>query len=650
MHRTRLRVRARASGRFVWPASALEIEAPDGSVSALARRGASRRGGLDPPRLSGSLHAVRGAPASAASAAQRQRLGPGRGRRAGCAGRRGPAWRWRAGAEAAPSDAPAEPGSAPAEPPWDRAREDLAEARERAAGDPFAGAHATARALRRYLARRFGADAIGRTSEELAAATPPFGARSRWPAFVAILRGLDEFRFLPESDRSVREALATRVGRAARRGRGLRRGLDAARGTAMSDALGEILRAAGIDGLARPGWLVAALLAALLAVLLAWRARPPAVGWPGEPEARAARARRGDPLRGLALVLRGAALAALAAVLAGPVGVHRAPPEPGFGLDLVLVVDASGSMRALDAELGGEWHTRLDLARQVVARFARQRAAEGDRVALVVLGETAFTQCPLTSDGGLLAAALERVEAGMAGEATALGDALALAVKRARGAATSGDLTLGRVAVLLSDGRHNAGTLSVEAATALAAAEGLRVHTVAIGSAGEEVPMASAARRRARPALRAPRRRRRHARADRRRHRRPLLPGAQTRATSTRSTPRSTRSSASIGRGQRACVGRIARSRCSPWPGASCSARSPWRASSAGACRDDRAPRAPRVVDTRAAAPARGRGRPRRGAPAGTKPPAQAGPTGSRRPPVCRSQATSRCSWRSPAW
>ena len=261
----------------------------------------------------------------------------------------------------------------------------------------------------------------------------------------------------------------------------------------MSDALGEILRAAGIDGLARPGWLATGLIVALLAMGLAWRARPPAVGWPGEPEARTARARRGDPTRGLALLLRGAALAALAAVLAGPVGVHRAPPEPGFGLDLVLVVDASGSMRALDAQLEGEWHTRLDLARQVVARFARQRAAEGDRVALVVLGETAFTQCPLTSDGGLLAAALERVEAGMAGEATALGDALALAVKRARGAATSGDLSPGRVAVLLSDGRHNAGTLSVEAATALAVAEGLRVHTVAIGSAGEEVPMASTA-------------------------------------------------------------------------------------------------------------------------------------------------------------
>ena len=103
------------------------------------------------------------------------------------------------------------------------------------------------------------------------------------------------------------------------------------------------------------------------------------------------------------------ALLALAVVLAGPVGVHRAPPEPGHGLDLVLVIDASGSMRALDADVAGERRSRLALAREVVARFARQRAAEGDRVALVVFGETAFTLCPLTSDGS---AALRGARAG----------------------------------------------------------------------------------------------------------------------------------------------------------------------------------------------------------------------------------------------
>jgi hypothetical protein len=210
VHRTRLRVRARASGRFVWPASLLEVEAPDGSVSALSvaevpvevvsilpdypdrfapfgvRRPppAARRGGsVWGPAAAGALAALAGV--GLVALARR---------------RRGSA-----------QDAPADPGAARVEPPWNLAREDLAVARESAAGDPFAGAHATAVALRRYLARRFGADTIGRTSEELAAAAPPFGVRSRWPAFVAILRGLDEFRFLPESDRSVREALATRV-------------------------------------------------------------------------------------------------------------------------------------------------------------------------------------------------------------------------------------------------------------------------------------------------------------------------------------------------------------------------------------------------------------------------------------------------------
>jgi Ca-activated chloride channel family protein len=241
-------------------------------------------------------------------------------------------------------------------------------------------------------------------------------------------------------------------------------------------------------------WLLPAV-AALLVVVL--RGGPPAIAWPAWPEMRDAGARRFDVVRAATLALRAGALVALAFVVAGPVGVHRAPPEPGHGLDLVLAIDASGSMRAVDAEIAGVRRTRLDLARVVVARFARERAAEGDRVALVVFGESAFTACPLTGDGHLLAAALDRVEAGIAGEATALGDALALAVKRAlaggRSAAQRGPMA-GRVVVLMTDGRDNAGQISVEIATALAAAEGVRVHTVAIGTAGADVPVAKPAR------------------------------------------------------------------------------------------------------------------------------------------------------------
>jgi Ca-activated chloride channel family protein len=256
-----------------------------------------------------------------------------------------------------------------------------------------------------------------------------------------------------------------------------------------------IAREADLAALAHPAWLLLLLPAIAIALAIALRFRPAALAWPGLAEARAAGARRFDAVRGLSLALRAAALVALAGVLAGPVGVDRAPPEPGHGLDLVLVIDASGSMRAVDTEVEGERRTRLDLARRVVARFAEERAAEGDRVALVVFGESAFTPCPLTSDGNLLAASLARVEAGVAGEATALGDALALAVKRAiagRPSAVNAEPLAGRVIVLLTDGRSNAGSISIETATALARAEGVRVHTVAIGTAGEEVPMAVA--------------------------------------------------------------------------------------------------------------------------------------------------------------
>ncbi len=256
----------------------------------------------------------------------------------------------------------------------------------------------------------------------------------------------------------------------------------------MSGAwLEDALSLLGIDALESPGLLPWLLLCVFVVLVLAALRPRPAVAWPGWVEARVARARRFEAVPALAWLTRGAALVCLAAVLAGPVAVHRAPPEPGRGLDLVLVLDTSASMRALDTVVEGRARTRLDLAREVVTRFALERVAEGDRVGLVVFGRTAFTQCPLTSDGRLLASALERIHPGIAGEATALGDALALAVKRV----TATGRGAGRVVVLLTDGRSNAGALPVDLATELAVAAGVRVHTVGIGTGGEEVPMAA---------------------------------------------------------------------------------------------------------------------------------------------------------------
>ncbi len=253
----------------------------------------------------------------------------------------------------------------------------------------------------------------------------------------------------------------------------------------MTDAIAALL---GVDAFERPALLVAALLAAFVSAFLAARREAPALPWPAWPELVAAGARRRDFGRSAALAARTFALILLGVAIAGPVREHRAPPPPGEGFDLVLVLDTSASMQALDAEVAGTWRTRLDLARAVVARFAERRIAVGDRVGLVVFGETAFTLCPLSGDGRLLAAALARVTPGMAGSATAVGDALALAVKRAqpqteRAAATAP--VAGRLVVLLTDGRSNAGAIPPDIAAGLARARGVRVHTVGVGSAGE---------------------------------------------------------------------------------------------------------------------------------------------------------------------
>jgi len=250
----------------------------------------------------------------------------------------------------------------------------------------------------------------------------------------------------------------------------------------------------GIAGFRHPLWIPALLVLAIAVATLALRHRPEAIPWPALPEARTAGARSSDATRLAALVLRTAALLALAGVLAGPVSLRQPEAREAAGLDLVLALDVSPSMRALDTSREGEPRTRLELAREAVGRFAARRAAEGDRVGLVLFGQTAFTRIPLTRDGDLLAHALEEVEAGVAGDATALGDALALAVRRAlggtdvpEGASRSAEEArpgAGRVVVLLTDGRSNAGGVPVDLATELARSAGVRVHTVGIGSTG----------------------------------------------------------------------------------------------------------------------------------------------------------------------
>ncbi|HTO69035.1 MAG TPA: VWA domain-containing protein [Myxococcota bacterium] len=182
----------------------------------------------------------------------------------------------------------------------------------------------------------------------------------------------------------------------------------------------------------------------------------------------------------VSLALRVAAFALVALTLARPVGLVAENPAAGSGVDIAIALDASGSMMALDAELDGRQVTRIELAKRVVADFVRARG--GDRIGLVVFGEHAFTQCPLTVDHRLVLEAIDRVEVGVAGDATALGEAIGLATRRLSAQAAGPDTR--RVLVLVTDGRHNSGKLAPKTAASLAHLANIRIHAVGIGTEG----------------------------------------------------------------------------------------------------------------------------------------------------------------------
>lgn len=152
------------------------------------------------------------------------------------------------------------------------------------------------------------------------------------------------------------------------------------------------------------------------------------------------------------------------------------------GIDIVLVLDTSGSMQALDLDTDepneARRRNRLEVSRDVIKQFVAARP--GDQLGLVVFGEQAFTQCPLTLDHGVLRTLLDRVEIGIAGDATAIGSAVGVAVKRLQNSAAKS-----KVIVLLTDGRSNAGVISPDTAADLAATVGVKIYAIGAGTRGE---------------------------------------------------------------------------------------------------------------------------------------------------------------------
>ncbi|MBW1705842.1 MAG: VWA domain-containing protein [Deltaproteobacteria bacterium] len=147
------------------------------------------------------------------------------------------------------------------------------------------------------------------------------------------------------------------------------------------------------------------------------------------------------------------------------------------GVDIMLCLDTSGSMRALDFKIDDEPVSRLTAVKKVVSDFIKKRKT--DRIGMVVFGEEAFTQSPLTMDKGLLLGLVEKMEIGMAGDRTAIGSAIAIGGKRLK------DLKAkSRILILLTDGRNNAGDIAPDAAAEAVRALGVKIYSIGVGGKG----------------------------------------------------------------------------------------------------------------------------------------------------------------------
>ncbi len=224
---------------------------------------------------------------------------------------------------------------------------------------------------------------------------------------------------------------------------------------------------------ANPGWLWLLIPVAGLGVLLWWRTRhPKGLGYPSLQSVNRLwpRAVMGpDEWLGLVIVL-GLGLAVVA--MARPQHGLKTDQLTGQGVDIILCLDTSGSMRSVDFKP----QNRLGAAKEVARQFIEKRPH--DRMGLVVFGGAALTICPLTADKRALLDLLDKVAIDMTGvDGTAIGMALATAADRLRESKAKS-----KVILLLTDGRNNVGAIDPVTAAKAAAALGVKIYAVGAGS------------------------------------------------------------------------------------------------------------------------------------------------------------------------
>ena len=224
-------------------------------------------------------------------------------------------------------------------------------------------------------------------------------------------------------------------------------------------------------------WLFALLPLPLLALLLprAEVSRPAALRFPffaAFEDSTTTRGRRGKFWR-LPLALLAWLLLVVAA--ARPQLIGETVHLPVAGRSLMLAVDISGSMQTDDMRIGGQRMTRLTAVKQVAGDFLEAR--EGDRVGLILFGDQAYLQAPLTFDRRTVNTLLNEAAIGLAGRSTAIGDAIGLGVKRLQDQPEEN-----RILILMTDGANTAGAVSPLKAADLAATANVRIYTIGIGA------------------------------------------------------------------------------------------------------------------------------------------------------------------------
>jgi Ca-activated chloride channel family protein len=173
--------------------------------------------------------------------------------------------------------------------------------------------------------------------------------------------------------------------------------------------------------------------------------------------------------------LRYLALACFIVALARPEKVDSSSQVEESGIDMMLAIDLSPSMQALDYHKDGQDLSRVEVVRDTVGPFIEARP--NDRIGMVVFAGEAYLMSPLTLDHDWLLQNVQRLQVGLAGDATAIGSAIAVCANRLRDQPSKS-----KIIVLLTDGSNNAGKITPFAAAAAAKALGIKIYTIGAGS------------------------------------------------------------------------------------------------------------------------------------------------------------------------